>query len=641
MKKLIIVMFVGVLILFSASFYVRANSIEAEELETFLDGVIFSQLDEHDISGVTLSVVKDGEILVSKGYGYADLEKRKAVDPKRTLFRPGSVSKLFTWTAVMQLVEQNKLDLNEDINNYLDFEIPNTILGKGSTEAKPITMKHLMTHTPGFEDVGEGLFVLSEEEMLSLEEYLKQYLPARVFPSGEILAYSNYGTALAGYIVEQVSRQAFEEYVDEHIFKPLEMNYSTFKQPLPDELAPYMTRAYKLVEGEYYEGSFEYISGSPAGSMSVSAEDMARFMIAHLQNGSYGEQRILQEESVKKMHQQQFTHHSEVQGMALGFIEDNLNGERIITHGGGTSLFFSGLYLLPEHNIGLFVSYSDGTGMEAIKLFQAFMDRYYPEKLNIEEKPLDEEAQARAMAYVGNYYPNRINFSTFEKLLDLFQSIQVNINEEGYLVADFLGEVYQFVEVEEGVYKNRNNNGTQLIKTMAFVSDSEGQTMLAPGGPTTYSKSPWYGSISFLSLLTVLAILLMLGTLLGWIISFLIRWFRKKESKSSRGAKAARLIVVAFVLLTFIFLVGMISIFTDINPAYGVPNIMFNIYNPVLFYFLSSLPYFMLVLTVAMVVLAVISWREKYWTLGSRLHYSFVTLMTGGLMWVMYYTNLL
>src|ERR687889_2070987 len=115
------------------------------ELEAFLDEELGKEMQKHHIAGAAVSVVKDGELFFAKGYGEADVEKGIPVDPKQTIFHVGSVGKLFTWTAVMQLVEEGRLDLDADINTYLDFRIPDTY-------PHPITLKHLLTHTAGFED---------------------------------------------------------------------------------------------------------------------------------------------------------------------------------------------------------------------------------------------------------------------------------------------------------------------------------------------------------------------------------------------------------------------------------------------------------------------------------------------------------
>src|SRR5438270_10345316 len=209
------------------------------DFETFLDALIPSQLQNRNIAGAVVSVVKDGQILFQKGYGYADVEAKKPVLPEQTLFRPGSISKLFTATAVLQLVEQGKLDLDRDVNEYIDFAIPKTY-------PEPITLRRLLTHTAGFEEVLKNLFVPMQQQMRPLHDYLVVALPARIFPPGKIAAYSNYGLTLAGYIVERVSGEKFESYIDNHILKPLKMQSSTFAQPLPTPLEPQMLQGYSI-----------------------------------------------------------------------------------------------------------------------------------------------------------------------------------------------------------------------------------------------------------------------------------------------------------------------------------------------------------------------------------------------------------
>ena len=228
---------------------------DPQELEAFLDGVFAEQMDVNNIPGATVVVVKDGELFFTKGYGYVDLEERIPVDPNKTIFRLGSVSKLFTWTAVMQLAEQGKLDLNTDINTYLtEFNIPDTY-------PEPITLVHLMTHTSGFEERITGLTAHGPEDIEPMGEYLATNMPARVRPPGEFSSYSNYGAGLAGYIVEEVSGMPFEEYVQENIYEPLDMQHSTFHQPLPPELAANMALSYSMENGVYRAEEFEHIKG--------------------------------------------------------------------------------------------------------------------------------------------------------------------------------------------------------------------------------------------------------------------------------------------------------------------------------------------------------------------------------------------
>src|SRR5215217_6189386 len=198
-----------------------AHEMTATDVEAFLDGLVPLQIKQSDIAGATVSIVKDGKLLLAKGYGYADVEKQKPVSAQETLFRPGSISKLFTWTAIMQLYEQGKLDLDRDVNEYLDYKIPDAF-------GKPITLKNIMTHTPGFEEQIKDLFTNTPGSP-NLGEYLKTHIPARIYPPGTVPAYSNYATALAGYIVERISGERFDDYVERHIFTPLGMEHATFR----------------------------------------------------------------------------------------------------------------------------------------------------------------------------------------------------------------------------------------------------------------------------------------------------------------------------------------------------------------------------------------------------------------------------
>jgi CubicO group peptidase (beta-lactamase class C family) len=287
---------------------------DPQELEAFVDGVLAAQLDEQHIAGAVVVVVQDGKVLLAKGYGFADVEKDVPVDAERTLFRPGSISKLFTWTAVMQLVEQGQIDLDADVNAYLTrFQLP-------ATYPQPITMLDLMAHVPGFEDRSDNLFKSTPEELTSLEDYLDETNPARVYAPGTVPAYSNYGTALAGYIVEQVAGHPYEQYIQENIFQPLGMEHSSFRQPLPAELAPDMSQGYRF-NGQFSAAPFELCQGSPAGALSATGSDMARFMLAHLQDGSYDGGRILGPETARLMQTQSYTFDPGLPGMAHGFIE--------------------------------------------------------------------------------------------------------------------------------------------------------------------------------------------------------------------------------------------------------------------------------------------------------------------------------
>ncbi|HZC01558.1 MAG TPA: serine hydrolase domain-containing protein, partial [Gammaproteobacteria bacterium] len=214
------------------------------ELEAFLDELLGKEMEENHIPGAAVSVVKDGKLFFAKGYGSADIENKIPVDPEQTIFHVGSVGKLFTWTAVMQLVEEGKLDLDEDVNTYLDFRIPDTY-------PQPITLRHLMTHTSGFEDRLLDSVVSDTSEVIPAREWLVTYMPARVCPPGDCAGYSNYNAMLAGYIVARVSGEPYHQYIQEHIFDPLDMVHSTAQSPIPPDLRAHASVGYTYEDGDF------------------------------------------------------------------------------------------------------------------------------------------------------------------------------------------------------------------------------------------------------------------------------------------------------------------------------------------------------------------------------------------------------
>jgi CubicO group peptidase (beta-lactamase class C family) len=598
------------------------------DVEAFFDGMMAAHLAAHHVPGATVAVVADGEVVLAKGYGYADVAARTPVDAARTLFRPGSISKLFTWTAVMQLVEAGKLDLHADINVYLDFEIP-------ATYPEPITLAHLMTHTPGFEDRGQGLFVIREEKLVDLERYLKRSVPARVFPAGEIGAYSNYGTALAGYIVQRVSGEPFEAYVAHHIFEPLGMAQSTFRQPLPPEMAGAMAQGYGYSNGAYLPGSFEFVAGSPAGSMSATATDMARFMIALLQGGELDAARILAPETLSEMWSPQYVPDPRSHGMGYGFFRDSLNGRRIVKHEGDTILFHSGLYLLPEENTGLFVSYNSAGGSAArVELLAAFMDRAYPAP---EPAPLSPPAdfESRIGLYTGEYHMARANFTTMEKLLALLQAIRVSPGPEGHLVVSGFGEPQAYVEVEPGLLRR-----TMGEDSLIFIIEEGAVTtaLMDDMPPLMLIRAPWYATMTFTAVLMIGGLVLLLLSLIVWLAASIAIRRHAPEKLPVRGARLARWLVAGLFLLSLLFLTGFLGVMSDVDPAFGVPGVFFDEAQGLDAVLL--LPYGIALLAVGMVVMAVMGWIKGYWGRLGRLHYTLLAAVAAGWVWFFAYWRL-
>ena len=289
-----------------------SDSFDFTEILSFLDGIIETHMKDKNIAGSTMALVKNGEIKILKGYGYADLENKTPVDPQKTLFRIGSISKMFVWTAIMQLVEQGKISLDDNINDYFDiFTIPDTY-------PEPITIKHLMTHTPGFEDLVIQLFVKDTDLLLPLADILKDQTPARIRPPGTDASYSNHGTGMAALIVEKVSGRNFSDYVERNITGPLKMDNTTFAQPLSADLQQYMSKGYMYESGEFSEQDFELVPLAPVGAVSATAADMARFIMMHLQLGQLDGAVIMDDTTAQLMQSPAHQHHPDVNPMRHG-----------------------------------------------------------------------------------------------------------------------------------------------------------------------------------------------------------------------------------------------------------------------------------------------------------------------------------
>ncbi|CUS45668.1 MAG: serine hydrolase domain-containing protein [Pseudomonadota bacterium] len=392
----------------------------ATDVDSWLDGLMPYGIESGGIAGVVVVVVKDGKVLTQRGFGKADVKTGKRVDPAATLFRPGSVSKLFTWTAVMQQVQAGKLDLDKDVNAYLDFTIP-------PAYGKPITLRNLMTHTSGFEETAKYLITTRPEDNRPLDAVLKRWVPHRIYAPGSTASYSNYGASLAGYLVERVSGEKFDDYVQRHILAPLGMRHSSFAQPLPPVLAAGMARGYAVASGEPQK--FEIIPMSPAGALSSTGADMAQFMIAHLAQGGP----LLSPQTAALMHATANTPIPGLPGMALGFYHEDRNGLNIVGHGGDTNWFHSDLHLYLDKNVGLFVSFNSSGKAGAAhtlrgKLFEGFTDRYFPQPAP--ELPTLATAAEHGRLLVGHYVSSRGSLTNWLRIATLLGEATVVLNDD-------------------------------------------------------------------------------------------------------------------------------------------------------------------------------------------------------------------
>lgn len=499
------------------------------DADAWLDGFMPSSLARGDIAGAVVVIVKDGEVLTQRGFGYADIAARTGVDPANTLFRVGSTSKLFTWTAVMQLVEQGKIDLDTDVNRYLDFKIP-------PYRGKPITMRQIMTHTSGFEDAFKGGITFSGR-VDPLGDVVKRMLPGRIYEPGTTPAYSNYATAVAGYIVERVSGMPFDDYIERHIFQPLGMSHSSFRQSLPASLAPYMARGYPKASVD--PKPFELISVPPAGSLSMSGADSAKFMIAQLDHGAG----LLQPATAQLM---QTPGHGSVPGlnrMALGFYEQQINDLDAIAHGGDLNFFHGDLWLFPEKHVGLFIemnSAGEGSATSLIRqmLFEEFSDRYFPAE-NV--RPLVELATARqhARMLTGNYISSRGAFTNFADINNLLSQVKIGLDRQGRpLVPElFGGPPRTWIETAPFLWQDAFGHARlgAVLENGRVVRWSVNE--VSPF--MVYDRAPWHRDAGWLVPSALAAIIIVLIAALAWPIGAVTqRYWRARGAVISPQANA-------------------------------------------------------------------------------------------------------
>jgi len=398
-------------------------------------------MDAEHIAGVTVAVVQNGEIALLKGYGSAGRGRR--MDAVRTLVRIGSVSKTFTWIGLMKEVERGRIELDHPINDYLPA--PLQIPAQGFL--RPIRVLDLMSHAAGFEDLAQGhLFVYTGEQVMSQSDYLARHRPDRVREPGELASYSNYGASLAGYLVANANGQDFETVMQNEVFTPLGMTSTTFREPyaarrglpepMPAAQADRLSSGFMWTGTEFREKHFEYISQvAPAGSVSTTAADMARYLLMLLNNGKLGQTQIFGPETAKAFRTPILNVPEGVNGWAHGFMARPLpGGFKSFGHGGATRIFFTNLVVVPDLALGVFANSNTTTGRALVeRLPKLIVERFYASPAP--QRPGKAALLQIADRYTGPYIPTRRAYSGLEKFVNLFGAEDgVSVTSSGYLV---------------------------------------------------------------------------------------------------------------------------------------------------------------------------------------------------------------
>lgn len=592
--------------------------------ESFADGVFKTLMAEKHIAGATFSMVKDGETMIKKGYGFANVEQGIKVNPETTLFRIGSISKLFVWIGVMQMVEQGKLDLDRDINDYLTaFKIPEKF-------DQPITLRSLMTHTPGFEDKLYQVFVVNENLLKPLEDVLKDPLPKRVRPPFQQASYSNHGTGIAQYLVEIASGIPFVDYAERFIFDPLGMQNTTIRQPLPARFAAEMSNGYAYKDGKFVVKPFELIPLQSVGSASTTANDMARFMTALLNKTCLDGQCLLDSATFAKMIESAFYHAEGVNPALLGFMDVSANGRRMYGHGGNTFLFHSMMVIIPEENTGIFYSFnSEGGQGPSSKAIESFVNYFFPDNRSLLQTiEMDDDYMDD---FAGTYRINRISYSDFFKVLAMAMSAKIN-PEDGKLRMDVMGETTWWLPVDSLTFRAEDSN--QII---VFSRDKKGRIdnlFLGHLAIFAFNKNHGIWNPQLHMILFAMFLLVLFYIMFIWPWMYFVR---RKYVRADRSPVTLPLISKLVAWLTGACYLAFFILFATSSPPGN--ELVFGVTRGIkiaLFFPFLAIPF-----TLMMIWQSIALIDESNTRIRSRFFYWFSTLVFIAVIWQFHFWNLL
>jgi CubicO group peptidase (beta-lactamase class C family) len=608
-----------------------AHPLEKADLAAFFDGLVPLQMERSDVAGATVLVMKDGKEILKKGYGYSDITKKTPVDPDTSMFRLASISKLFTWVSVMQLSEQGKLDIDADVNNYLDFKIAPAF-------GKPITLRNLMTHTGGFEEVVHDILIVDPKKTASLRDFLIANQPRRMYPPGEIPAYSNYGVGLAGYIVQRVSLEPFEQYVSEHIFLPLGMKHSSFNEPMTAELAPYVSDGYRATTEKPAIG-FEIFQPAPAGGVSSTAGDMEKFALALLNGGEFDGHRILKTETRDLMWTRQFDTSDALPPMCMGFYQTWRNDLRFIGHDGDLVAFHSMFLMEPTQKLVVFVSYNSAgsASRNRAELLDGFADRYYPAYAAL---PFQTFPVNQLKDIAGNYQATRRADSTKLAISNPASQGVATVDKDGILMLDLAKDLRGHTRKWKPIGKDLWQAEDDQPRLFA-IRDSSGKIVrLAVNFPgVQYQRVPWYEHKTLVGISLAVSLLILLSVVMASLIRLGRRLFFRNRLplKPQPGTEwltiGPRLAAFFWIIVTIWLVALSVNLQNEALPSFPVIQRYFSLIN------------WFSVLAVLFSIFALLAgirvWRRTDLRVISRVKFSLVAAACVFLTWYSIHWNLI
>lgn len=614
--KKYITIFLTLLFILMPSIEVKADaestSINMKEVEKFTDEFFAENMDKYHVPGAAIAFVKDGQVSFIKGYGYSDVENKISVDPEKTVFGIASVSKLLTATAVMQQYEEGNIDLNKNVNEYLQkFKIKDTF-------NEPITMKSLLTHTSGFIQSSIGIGTRDPLEVKELGDYLKTAIPKREYEPNTFFSYSNQGMSLAGYIVENTSGMKFEDYIQERIFNPLNMENSSFKQPMPENMEhnKAVSYGYWTQKQSLFRTEPMYDQLLPSDGCYTTVSDMSKFIIANLNGGKYNGNQILEETTMEEMHKQQFTNNEKMPGQAYGFWESFENNKMALFHTGTSDGYANMLYMIPKENIGFMLCYNLSSEKLRSEFLTSFLDKFYPVADSETVTPL-KDYKERVNQYDGLYWNVEKPRDTIDKLEVLMSDglVRAKGNEDGTLkLTGYYGEdMGDYIEIEPEVF--RKVNGEEIITFKE--SNSKGNRSYLYIENNAFEKVRWYENPMISIVFALFSLFVVIASPFIWVQAFI----RKKAINKKRSIleKYAAYIGLfsSVLILTFCITTAIITL------KLGKYAFMFGI--PFSLKVILVIPILLCGISVCLLAISILAWKNSYWT---RLKRYFFTIYT-------------
>ncbi|MES2896341.1 MAG: serine hydrolase domain-containing protein [Pseudomonadota bacterium] len=621
-----------------------AETLPPAELEAFVDGVVRSAMARDHIAGVTVSVVQNGQVVLKKGYGFASLNPARKVDPDATLFRVGSISKTFTWIALMKEIEAGRIRKDAPVNLYL----PERLQIRDQGFRTPVRIVNLMDHSPGFEDRALGhLFERNFARERSMDEYLRQERPRRVRAPGEVASYSNYGAALAGEAVSYVSGKPFERLIEESILLPAGMRNTSFREPhepksgipgaIPRRLAANISEGYRWTPSGFEARPFEHIGHiAPAGSASSTAADMARYMQLLLNGGVIDGATIYGPGAAQAFRTPLRKTPAGISGWRHGFIEYSLPGGRTgFGHAGGTLSFLSNMVVVPNLGLGVFVSTNTETGGDlAMGLAGQVVGQFYAPP-QAYPRPGSEALKDQARAFEGYYLGTRRAYRGLESIVGLATGgTTVKVDGRGRLVTtNFLGAK---TWVPEGDLAEGRFISTTGSEHLAFkMGDGRAKSFQGAFGDQTFERAGFWKNPSTAMTLAILTGVAAAATLAGIFLR------NRREFRETPVQSRASLIqnIQAALWLTMLILFGLWASRTG-----DIANVMYGWPGPFLF-IASACALVAAALTLATLLLLPAIWRGgrrvDSWTPLRKLAFSVTVLLYSAFAVVLWFWGVL